>query len=73
MSDRFVQKNNYLTIESVRIGWEIPYRWMNRIGFQGATISAYMNDIARWSTMKDERGTSYPFARSVTFAVGVNF
>lgn len=73
MTDRFVQKNNYLTIESVRVGYELPYQWMNRIGFQGATISAYMNDIARWSTIKNERGTSYPFARSVTFAVGINF
>jgi len=73
MSSRFVQKNDYLTIESVRIGYELPYEWMNRLGFQGATLSAYMNDIARWSTIKDERGTSYPFARSVTFAVGINF
>ncbi|MCM1448721.1 MAG: SusC/RagA family TonB-linked outer membrane protein [Clostridiales bacterium] len=73
MSSRFVQKNNYITIESVRIAYELPYSWMSRIGFQGATVSAYMNDIARWSTMKTERGTSYPFARSVTFAVGINF
>lgn len=73
MSSRFVQKNDYLTIESVRVAYELPYRWMNSIGFQGATVSAYMNDIARWSTIKDERGTSYPFARSVTFAVGINF
>lgn len=73
MSSRFVQKNDYLTIESVRIGWELPSKWMSAINFQGITLSAYMNDIARWSTIKDERGTSYPFARSVSFAVGINF
>ena len=73
MSSRFVQKNDYFTIESVRIGWELPSKWMSAIKFQGITLSAYMNDIARWSTIKDERGTSYPFSRSVSFAVGINF
>jgi len=73
MSSRFVQKNDYFTIESVRIGWELPTKWTDQIGFQGINFSAYMNDIARWSTIKDERGTSYPFSRSVSFAVGINF
>ena len=73
MSSRFVQNNDYLTIESVRIGYELPYKWMKVIGAQGMSINAYMNDIARWSTIKEERGTSYPFARSVTVALGLNF
>ncbi|MDE6370862.1 MAG: SusC/RagA family TonB-linked outer membrane protein, partial [Duncaniella sp.] len=73
MSSRFVQDNDYLTIESVRVGYELPYQWTRRFGVQGITVNAYMNDIARWSTIKDERGTSYPFARSMTVALGVNF
>ena len=73
MSSRFVQKNNYLAIESVRISYELPYQLMNKIGIQGVTVSAYMNDICRWSTIKDERGTSYPFARSVSMSLSVNF
>ena len=73
MSSRFVQDNDYFTIESVHVGWELPTRWMETIGFQGISLSAYMNDIARWSKIKDERGTSYPFSRSVSFAVGINF
>ena len=73
MSSRFVQDNDYLTIESVRVGYELPYKWTRFIGAQGMTVNAYMNEIARWSTIKDERGTSYPFARSMTLAVGINF
>ena len=34
---------------------------------------AYMNDIFRISTVKNERGLSYPFARSVSFSLGVTF
>ncbi|WP_440432636.1 SusC/RagA family TonB-linked outer membrane protein [Prevotella sp.] len=73
MSSRFVQKNNYLTIESVRVSYEFPYQLMNKIGIQGMTVSAYMNDICRWSSIKEERGTSYPFARSVSMSLSVNF
>ena len=73
MSSRFVQKNNYLTIESVRVSYEFPYQLMNKSGIQGMTVSAYMNDICRWSSIKEERGTSYPFARSVSMSLSVNF
>ena len=34
-------------------------------------LNAYMNDIFRLSTIKMERGTSYPFARSVSFAISL--
>ena len=43
------------------------------IRFSGLTVSAYMNDICRFSTIKDERGISYPFARSVSMSISVNF
>ena len=70
---RVVQDNNYIAIESVRLAYEFPQRWMERIRFSGLTVSAYMNDICRFSTIKDERGISYPFARSVSMSISVNF
>lgn len=73
MSSRFVQKNNYLALESLRVAYELPSNWMKSIGFSGATVSAYMNDICRFSTVKEERGIDYPFARSVSMAVSFNF
>ena len=73
ISSRFVQKNNYLTLESVRVAYEFSPEWMQKIHFSGMTVSAYMNDICRFSTIKDERGISYPFARSVSMSVSINF
>ena len=73
MSSRFVSVNNYLTIESIRVSYELPYTLMKKMGLQGMTFSAYMNDIARWATVKEERGTSYPFSRSVSMALSLNF
>ena len=73
ISSRFVQKNDYITIESVRVAYEFEQRWMQKVPFSGMTVSAYMNDICRFATIKDERGIDYPFARSVSFAISVNF
>ena len=73
MSSRFVQKNNYLVLESVRLSYELPYQWIRKAKLSGLSLSAYMNDICRISTIKDERGIDYPFSRSVSFSVSANF
>lgn len=73
MSSRFVQKNNYIELESVRLSYEFQQKWMSKVGISGLILSAYMNDICRFSTIEDERGISYPFARSVSLSLTVNF
>lgn len=73
MSSRFVQDNNYISLESIRIGYELPRKAANSLGISGARISAYMNNIGRFSTIKEERGINYPFARSVSMSLSINF
>lgn len=72
ISSRFVMKNNYISLESVRIGYDLPQHWLKRIGVSGATVSGYMNSICRISSIEDERGIDYPFARSISFALSIN-
>ena len=72
ISSRFVMDNNYISLESVRIGYEFNRKWMERIGFSGMTVNAYMSDIWRTSTIKQERGIDYPFARTISFSLGFN-
>jgi hypothetical protein len=69
MSSRFVQRDNSLSLESVRVGYEFKPELVSHLGIGSLRLNAYMNDIFRLSTIKQERGTSYPFARSVTFAL----
>lgn len=69
MSSRFVQKENTLTLESFQIGYEFDPGFAKKLGISGLRVNAYMNDIFRISTLKEERGTDYPFARSVSFAL----
>lgn len=68
ISSRFVQKNNSLTLQSVNVGYDF-YKFAKQIGIESLRLSAYMNDVFWLTTMKRERGTAYPFARSVTFAL----
>ena len=71
MSSRFVQRENTLTLESLQIGYEFEPQIARMLGLSGIRLNAYMNDIFRASTIKQERGTSYPFARSFSFALSL--
>ena len=73
MSSRFVADENTLSCESVSIGYETQDRWLRHFGASSMTIRGYMNDIFRISTVKNERGLDYPFARSVAFSLGIRF
>ena len=73
ISSRFIEDNNILTGESVSIGYENHGQWLKKIGASALTFKAYMNDFLRISTVKNERGIDYPFARSVSFSLGLRF
>ena len=71
MSSRFVQTENILSLESLQVGYEFEPQLARNLGVSGLRLSAYMNDLFRISNIKQERGTSYPFARSFSFALSV--
>ena len=71
MSSRFVQRDNSWSLESLRIGYEFSPELARRCGMGSIRLNAYMNDIFRLTTIKQERGTSYPNARSVSFALSL--
>lgn len=73
MSSRFVLKDNVFRGESITIGYETTAKWLKSFGASSMTLNAYMNDIFRCSSIKEERGIEYPFARSVAFSVSVRF
>jgi TonB-linked SusC/RagA family outer membrane protein len=73
MSSRFVMDNNILAGESISFGYETQARWLHRAGASSMVARAYMNDIFRLSTVKNERGIDYPFSRSVSFSLGFRF
>lgn len=69
MSSRFVQRDNSFSLESLRVGYEFDSLTAKKLGLSSLRLNAYMNDIFRITSIKQERGTSYPFARSVSFNI----
>lgn len=68
MSSRFVQKNNSLSLTSLQLGYDF-YQIAHKLGVEALRVSAYMNDLFWLTTIKQERGTAYPYARNFTFAL----
>lgn len=73
-TSRFIQKENELYISSLNIGYDFyQMKWVKNLGLERFKLSFYANELARFSTVKVERGTSYPFARTFSFSVDVTF
>ena len=74
MSSRFVEKENTLQCSSINVGYRTTTApFLKYIGATSLNVTAYMNDIFRLSTIKEERGLDYPFQRSVTLSFGIGF
>lgn len=64
-SERFVERKNELYISSVQLTYEFQSKLLSRIGLKRLCVGVGMNDIGYISTVKYERGTSYPYCRSI--------
>jgi len=73
LSDRFVQNDNQLSLQSVYLSYDCSSLFYSRMGMKNLRLAFTMNDVFHWSSMKIERGTDYPFARSFTFSVQTSF
>lgn len=73
MSSRFVQKENAWALESVYLGYEFLDGWVQRAGLSSLKVQASMRDVFRCSTIRSERGTLYPFARTLELGLSLNF
>jgi hypothetical protein len=73
-SSRFVQDENVLSCESISIGYDITApKILNAIGADRIKITGYLNDAFRFSSVKQERGLNYPFARRFAFSLNISF
>lgn len=73
-TSRFVQNLNELQITSINIGYNFQYtKLLSKLHIEQLKISAYMNDVARFATIKAERGTEYPFSRTISGSIQVTF
>ena len=70
---RFVQDRNELSLSSISTYYEFPRSIYSRLAMQRLRFAVYLNNVATFSSIKVERGTSYPFARTLSFALTATF
>lgn len=64
-SARFVERRNELYISNINFTYDFRTDWLDRIGLKKLCIGIGMSDIGYISTVKFERGTSYPYCRAI--------
>ena len=75
-SSRFVQKFDEFALSSIAVGYRFePKEWpaLKRYRMDVVNVNFSMQDIFRISTIKQERGLDYPFARSFNLSVSFIF
>lgn len=73
-TSRFVMDRNEFGLGALSAGYDFySHKFLKKVGMQRLRVSFNMNDVFLLSSIKIERGTSYPFARSFNFALEATF
>lgn len=72
-TSRFVQERNELNIAAVNVYYYLSDQFAKKLRLQRLKIAANMNEVAQFSSIRIERGTSYPFARTLSLSLSATF
>lgn len=72
-TSRFVQDYDYLKFSGLSVGYDFRQDWIRKWRLTSLGIRFNANDLAHWSTVMEERGTSYPYAKNYGFTLTVGF
>jgi TonB-linked SusC/RagA family outer membrane protein len=72
-TSRFVQKNNFVKFNSISLGYDFDPVSLKRFNISMLRLQFTMNDIALFSSIRREMGTSYPFARTFTLTLNTTY
>lgn len=68
-TSRLVQDDNYVSFSSLSFGYDFNPALVKKWHLTSLGLRFNANELARWSTIKDERGTSYPYAKNYSFTL----
>ena len=72
-TSRFVQVNNYLTLQSLSVAYDFTPWQIRKLGLTRLRLELLTNDLFYLSSITRERGLDYPYARSVEMSVRFSF
>ena len=72
-TSRFVEDYNYLELATLNVGYEFGTEKLKKVGIKRLKAMFYMNDVFHASSVKQERGIDYPFARNFSIGLQARF
>lgn len=72
-TDRFVERDNEFWFSSLQLRYDVPDEWSRKFFAEKVYVSVGTSDLFRLTSAKYERGTSYPYSRSVNFTFNITF
>lgn len=72
-TSRFVQDKNELKFNSISLGYDFKPELLKKVGLSMLRLQASANDIVTFSSIKQERGLTYPYARTFNFNLSTSF
>ncbi len=72
-TSRFIENDNYIRLTSFNLSYEFNKKQIQKYYLERLKLILYANDVFNISSVKQERGLSYPFSRSVTLTIQLGF
>lgn len=72
-TERFVEKKNEVYISAIGLAYDMKPAWVKKIRLNKLRLGVTFTDVGRISTVKFERGTSYPYMKGFNFSVSPTF
>jgi hypothetical protein len=72
-TSRFVQDEKTLTMQNANFQYDVNSSFVKKLKMQALSFSANMADLFYLSTVRRERGTTYPFSRQMSLTVNALF
>jgi len=74
MSSRFIQDNNVLRIDALSMSYQNnTWPFLKQIRARSIRLAVGSNRLLYLSSVRNERGIDYPFARDINFSCGISF
>jgi TonB-linked SusC/RagA family outer membrane protein len=73
-TSRFVMEDNSIHFSNISAQYELESDWLKKhLSISYLSLSGYLEDIFTFSTIKQERGLSYPYSRKFSVALTARF
>lgn len=78
VSDKYLQKSNYLRVKNVTLSYSFPKRWLQGFAVQQIKLFSSIENLATFSSLPkgydpENIAWTYPFYRTISFGANINF